>query len=308
MGIDPNAVEFLLCAKELGADFSATAMLGRQGLHLDPARLQSILRKAGHSLERETVSQWFESGGGFAEPLLEFLGAELCESFDYSRFEGANYVWDMNETLPEQFKNKYSVVVDCGTLEHIFNVPRAIQGMMEMTKEGGHTLIVTPANNFCGHGFYQFSPELFYASFAEGNGFKVVAMVAYEDQAYSKWFIVRNPKELQRRIMFTNSAPTYLAILAKRTKWQEVLQQSPQQSDYVAAWRNAAVGTGYPFQRSCDKESRSALATLPTLLGRIAYRGLLWVKQLISPGSGLGCFEPISRQSLVRQISHRVVR
>ena len=51
---------------------------------------------------------------------------------------------------------------------------------MEMVKRGGHFIGVTTLNNFCGHGFYQFSPELYYRVFAPGNGFEVVKMYVCE--------------------------------------------------------------------------------------------------------------------------------
>jgi 2-polyprenyl-3-methyl-5-hydroxy-6-metoxy-1,4-benzoquinol methylase len=54
-------------------------------------------------------------------------------------------------------------VFDGGTLEHIFDYPTAIKNCMKMVKPGGHLLLTTPANNWFGHGFYQFSPELFYS-------------------------------------------------------------------------------------------------------------------------------------------------
>ena len=37
---------------------------------------------------------------------------------------------------------------------------------MALPKVGGDVYICTPANNLCGHGFYQFSPEFFIGSSA----------------------------------------------------------------------------------------------------------------------------------------------
>ena len=68
-------------------------------------------------------------------------------------------------------KNKYTLVIDGGCLEHIFNFPVAIKNCMEMLQEGGHFIGITPANNLMGHGFYQFSPELYFRIFSKENGF-----------------------------------------------------------------------------------------------------------------------------------------
>ena len=41
-----------------------------------------------------------------------------------------------------------------------------------MVKLGGHFIGVYPIDNFCGHGFYQFLPELFFRCFSQENGFE----------------------------------------------------------------------------------------------------------------------------------------
>ena len=65
----------------------------------------------------------------------------------------------MNTPIYGSLKNRFSALLDAGTIEHVFNFPQAIRNCMEMVKVGGHFIQVTVANNFIGHGFYQFSPE-----------------------------------------------------------------------------------------------------------------------------------------------------
>lgn len=69
----------------------------------------------------------------------------------------------MNREIPGDFIEKYSMVLDGGSLEHVFNFPVAVRNCMQMLQVGGHYLAITPANNFMGHGFYQFSPELYFS-------------------------------------------------------------------------------------------------------------------------------------------------
>ena len=78
----------------------------------------------------------------------------------------------MNLPIGDDLKRKFSVVIDGGTLEHVFNFPVAIKNCMQMLDVGGHFFVHTMANNFMGHGFYQFSPELFYRVFSPENGFR----------------------------------------------------------------------------------------------------------------------------------------
>ena len=57
---------------------------------------------------------------------------------------------------------QFDLVFDGGTLEHVFNFSTALKNCMHMVKPHGRFVSVTLPNNWCGHGFYQFSPELFF--------------------------------------------------------------------------------------------------------------------------------------------------
>ncbi len=48
---------------------------------------------------------------------------------------------------------------------------------------GGHFISVTFANNFLGHGFHQFSPELYFRVFCPANGFEVESLMLCEADA-----------------------------------------------------------------------------------------------------------------------------
>src|SRR4029077_10267153 len=105
--------------------------------------------------------------GNYADDFWnEFLDAESVETLDYSTYEGASIVHDLNSPVPASLHGRFDAVIEAGSLEHIFNFPMAIRNLMRMTKVGGWVFITTVANNLCGHGFYQFSPELIYRIFS----------------------------------------------------------------------------------------------------------------------------------------------
>ena len=87
-----------------------------------------------------------------------------------------------------------------GNAQHIFNVPTAFANCMQMIKVGGHFLSMTPCNNFMGHGFYQFSPELFWSVLCEDNGFVIDRMYIFEWRPHATWYVVANPASLGRRV------------------------------------------------------------------------------------------------------------
>lgn len=144
----------------------------------------------------------------------------------------------MNNPLPAELKGKFSVVVDAGTLEHVFNYPIALKNCMELLKSGGVFISITPANNFMGHGFYQFSPELFFSVFTQSNGFELIKLLICETYEDSQWYEVSKPKGGNAgRVTLINHQPTYLMCIARRLDDKcEPFKTTPQQSDYVEAW------------------------------------------------------------------------
>ena len=183
---------------------------------------------------------------GYAEEFLKRLGAKETISIDASAYEGASLVHDMNVPIGDEFKRKFSVVIDGGTLEHIFNFPVAIQNCMQMLDIGGHFFSHTMANNFMGHGFYQFSPELFYRVFSAENGFCVHRVVVFEQRVgRPRWYEAADPNDIDERVELINGRPTYLFVHAERLADVPIFAAPPQQPDYSAHWsRNTAPRYG----------------------------------------------------------------
>ena len=165
VSMDWNTLKFLLACRGSGVRLTQTLTIGRQGLSVDDPSIRALLQQFGAL--RPELDAALEIGGrnahGFRyiEGLLKFLGAEDVTSIDASDYEGATVIHDMNVPLPTKHEGRYDFVFDGGTLEHIFHFPTALRSCMAAVKTGGHLLIQTPINNWCGHGFYQFSPELY---------------------------------------------------------------------------------------------------------------------------------------------------
>lgn len=236
MGLDVNGTKFLLYAQRHGVAFTKMAMVGRQELLLTPDELRSNLKRFGVSFPDAAIDQMFVGDAAYAEGLFNILGAEEIVSFDASPYEGATIIHDLNEPVAGEHKARFSAVLDGGTLEHIFNFPAAIRNCMEMVAVGGHFLAITPTNNHSGHGFYQFSPELFFRIFSAQNGFRLVKMLVFEETPESPWYEVADPDAVGERVALTNSHPSMLLIIAQKTEAVEIFKTMPQQSDYVAQW------------------------------------------------------------------------
>jgi hypothetical protein len=236
MGVNPHAAAFLVAARNAGADFDRAVTIGRQRFFLHPGSLQRAFARAGSSLSREEAERLIAARGGFVEPLLERLGAAHVDSVDASGYEQSTFVHDMNQPVPSELEGAYSVVIDSGSLEHVFDFPTAVANCMRMARVGGHVLLLTPAHGEMGQGFYQFSPELLYRVFAPENGFRVEHMLLKDARMRSPWYSVADPREAGGRVVMTSGPPAYLYVMARRERGVVPFGRTPQQSDYAALW------------------------------------------------------------------------
>ena len=237
MGISHHEARALVELYKRNGPFGRTATLGRQDQHLAVAILQRLLDELGVAAGL-TPQGAAEHGFPSANAFLKTLGATEVVSVDCSDYEGASIVHDMNLPVPVHFRESFDLVYDGGTLEHIYNFPQAVRNCMDMLRVSGFLVASNPANNFLGHGFYQFSPELFYRLFSPENGFRVERMLAFDCARGGPWYEVRDPKELGRRVeLLATGCRVHLWVEARKMKQVPASQFSiPQQSDYSSRW------------------------------------------------------------------------
>ena len=165
MGLPYFAYELLKKHKHLIASDSTASnkkclMFGRAKMSLSKEQIEQVV--ARDSISPELLQGW-------AEPFLKDYGYGWIESLDYSVFEGARYIWNLNSPLIESTGNikeilsTIDLVLNYGTSEHLFNPGMSLWNASALLKEGGYLNAVLPLHGFTDHGFYQFSPSFFYA-------------------------------------------------------------------------------------------------------------------------------------------------
>ena len=227
MGFETNAAALLLKMRRDGVDFGRVLTLGHQHLHLDPATHRRVLARLGRPLAGDVPV--------YADGLLTAMGATQIEALDASTYEGATRLHDLNEPVPAAWHEQFDLVFDGGTLEHVFNFSTALKNCMQMVKPHGRFVSVTMPNNWCGHGFYQFSPELFFRALSPENGFSIVEMY-FADVEGRHFFRVIDPAAARQRVQLWTSDPVFLLVHARRDAVRDVFARVPQQSDYVSDW------------------------------------------------------------------------
>jgi hypothetical protein len=237
MGVDIESARFLLQSRQMGMVFSRCLTLGRQHYFLGRRETRRLLRSFGiKEAAVERICQGLQQSP-FSEPFWQALGVEELATMDASDFEGATLVHDLNHPAPRALHEHFDAVCDFGTIEHVFNFPTALASCMQLVQVGGRLITHTTANNFCGHGFYQFSPELFFRALGPANGFVMERMVAVEYGPRRRWYEVSDPEEVRARVNVINCFPVLLFVQARRVRAVSPFESWPQQSDYAAMWQ-----------------------------------------------------------------------
>jgi hypothetical protein len=249
--------------------------LGRQELqHFDPRSLASLLSEYGYPATADQAEAILRDEGGFCEPLFRFLGARRIDSIDNSSYEGASIVHDMNQPIPDRLKSSYTAVIEGGCIEHIFNFPVVMSNCMQMLAVGGKFLSITIGDGGMGHGFYQFSPELFFRVFDQENGFEMERMIVFDPMGGAHWYEVSDPKRVGRRVEAHARGSIHLFVQARKIADIPVFVSAPQQSDYVVVWDQTAGGTGAcgpaPLHRNARRLALGTLDRLKRITKRIA--------------------------------------
>lgn len=259
MAINNSFGKFLFYAKKHNVSFEKTLTLGRLKLYISKNKLQPELNQIDSGYQLDSIDK-----DEYSERFFQLLGSKQTDCIDYSDYERANIIHDLNKPIPENLKNQYSVVLDSGTLEHVFNFPVAIKNCLEAVKPGGYFIAITPSNNMLGHGFYQFSPELYFRILSKQNGFKTkltLLGICDESGEIVKWYQVTDPHAVKQRVMLCNAHPAYLIVLAQKTEIADIFKESPYQSDYVSAWENSDTVKQDTVERSLKQTVKSILPT-----------------------------------------------
>lgn len=233
MGIDAHALHCLEYAKQFG-DFGRSVTLGRQNVFVKPRQLEQMY---GDTIDWKTET--------YCEKLLEErFGATKVDSIDRSNYENASLIFDMNDPLPAGF-GEYDTVMDIGTSEHVFNISQALSNIIALCRVGGQILHVSPANNFCGHGFWQFSPELFFSLYSEQNGFRDTEVFVASRKRTGVWYKVRKPR-VGQRVPLASHDKIYVICRTVVAEKNASRGRDVQQSDYVTAWEQKNADASDP--------------------------------------------------------------
>jgi SAM-dependent methyltransferase len=170
--------------------------LGRQCVYATFAEILALLRSEGvtpHPLpagmpERTNLPGWsgrHEASNASDHAFFRALADLETQALDSSDYEQAEILWDLNRPVPPELHSRFGTILDGGTLEHVFDTRVALESIARMLKPGGRVVHTNPASNYLAHGFYQFSPTLFYDYYG-ANRFTDLRCLVVEQPTWSQ--------------------------------------------------------------------------------------------------------------------------
>jgi hypothetical protein len=230
---------------------------------------------------------------GFASPRAYFaaLGIEELVSLDVSDYEGADVIFDLNAPeLPLSLTGRFGVVLNIGTLEHVFHLPNALANITRMLRDGGVAVHILPTSNAVDHGFYQFGPTLMFDYYVAA-GFDVLEAAAtiFEPRESSATVLVSpvQPGAFGAGLLGAGDARVVLTLFAARKKPGAVEYPTPTQSLYCGRPAIRQRPRWFPPYQMCGGRRLPAPEPLVVTLNSISTAGgLAWAHSL--PPTALG--------------------
>lgn len=243
MAIAKGAVSLLYELKRDHGLNGKVLQLGKQDIFLNTTQLSQIAKKFGFNSPIAARPKLDDV------ELFHALGFDHVESMDASDYQGPDHVHDLNNPVPNNIKGQYDAIFDGGTIEHVFNFPQSLSNVFDLLKIGGIVIHVSPSHNHVDHGFYMFSPTLFW-DYYTANNFRILKFYLFEyeaDHAKKDWLIYDYQPGCVDHLSFGGWGRKLVGIWCVAQKLANSTSGVvPQQGAYVRAWERHAASVAGP--------------------------------------------------------------
>jgi len=180
MGVSISVVQNTLELYNLGylKDSKSIFELGSQDLHIKKKDLKQLFDDAGLDSnvvdEYPNLDNWPDGPPRCsARYFYESLGIKEYQCMDTNGDYGS-IVHDLNKPFEDKSKfNKFDIVTDHGTTEHVFNIAECYKTMHNLTKPGGYIIVNQAVFNSVNHAYFLFD-DSFIDGIAAANRYKVI--------------------------------------------------------------------------------------------------------------------------------------
>jgi len=228
MGLSASAIRFLAREHKNKPFIDPVLTLGRQAVWVTYDEVKKILISEGiqpqplkqdSNLTTKIPTQPSKFISDIA--LFRLLNVEELYALDVSDYENADIIADLNMPISDELRGRFNLIIDGGTLEHIFDIKQAMMNISMMMKSGGRIIHLSPASNHIGHGFYSFSPGLFFDYYLANKFINPKAYIADQgpDPNNNRWKLYRYEYDSYKSLakMFRSKYNVHTIFVAEKT-------------------------------------------------------------------------------------------
>lgn len=99
---------------------------------------------------------------------------------DIYKHRNIEEIIDLNIPINEKLRNKFDILIDPGTSEHIFNIGQSFLNIKQALTIKGAAIICAPISKY-NHGFWNINPTAYY-DFFRSNGFEIHAITCAKEE------------------------------------------------------------------------------------------------------------------------------
>ena len=217
MGISINIAIQLARIAPLLKDCKSGVMLGRQAMHFRPPDWKPRLIASLETLGINTTEEETFQDDGFCEAYLSKIGWPKMESLDFSDIEGAEYIHDLSYPINENLEQRFDLIYDGGTTEHVFDIASAFRNVDAMLKDGGIFVSCVGADGWFGHGFYQIGPDIPWRYWHASLGYNVLGVWTFSRRGTEAPRVIEDPTGKPRGGEFSYTKPQFIFYVVQKT-------------------------------------------------------------------------------------------
>jgi len=265
MGLRKESV-FLLMQEGLRNPFHGKIVtLGKQDVWATFEEIERLAKEHNYpiqpvsNIELSEKAELRDQGFISDRTLFKLLGFKEIISMDASKYENADLLYDLNlDCLPPELKEAFDVVLDPGTIEHVFHVPNSLKNIFNLLQVGGRVIHISPSSNHIDHGFYMFSPTLF-SDYYTANRFDLqpLKIIRYKPQPVYPWGIATySPGEFNSFSFGGLDDAMYAVCCIAGKNDHSTSNQIPQQHNFIQnLWKQKEFSFGNSKIKSWVKSS-----------------------------------------------------
>ena len=170
------ALNVIECKDIISTNGPKAVDLGSQTSSINDVFVKNLLdnNKTIDGIQKKNLDNLSNSKSFTTEDYFKSVGFKEYKSIDIN---GAynSLQFDLNKNISEtySYNEKYDLVINNGTGEHIFNQYALFLNFHNLTKLNGIMLNILPFIDWINHGFYNFNP-IFFADLAASNNYEII--------------------------------------------------------------------------------------------------------------------------------------